>query len=169
VSGECAICGGLHDEADCPRETAATTPAPHGGRTLTSEEVSFCDSLGLEVGFDDDNPELHQFTHICWPYAAYEGSLCDTNRLWFHGGRFGSLRNPAAIDCVACLEKLQQLRGASPVLLNVIGRLAEAVETLSAVANAGDLTYERAARARDEARHARNAEAYSARHGKRSD
>ncbi len=105
---------------------------------LTSEEMAFCVRAGLELGFDDDDETKHQYVHLCWPYAAYEGTLCKSDRLWFHGG-FGKERT---VDCAACLEELRRWMdreedGAVAVLLTALGRLAEAAEclrTLSGVA-----------------------------------
>ena len=120
------------------RDTVPSTVGPVL-RPLTPVERALCVRLGLEIGFDDDDESKHQFRHICWPYAAYEGPLCRSQRLWFHGGRFSSrpsLTTNEDVDCVGCLTRLAQVGELDPVLLDVIGRLAEAVDTLTGVETA---------------------------------
>jgi hypothetical protein len=106
-------------------------------RPLTAAESEFCHRLGLEIGFDDDDEDKHQFVHVCWPYDAYEGALCGSPRLWFHGGPFSnrpSLTGHEDIDCKGCLTQLARLRDANPQLLTIIGRLTDATSTLGTVA-----------------------------------
>ncbi len=109
-------------------------------RTLTAEERAWCAALGLETGIDDDDEDKHQFQHICWPYAAYEGTLCHSPRLWGHGNRFSADPSPYAradeVDCPACFTALDLLRSVDPVLLAVIARLTDAVDSLTEVETA---------------------------------
>lgn len=101
-------------------------------RLLTPAEVVLCVKLGLEYGHDVDTTP-HQFTHVCWPYAAYEGSLCASPHLWGHAGLIAEVR-PLKIDCDECLSALEQLHnGGATTLLAIIGKLAHAVRTLSGI------------------------------------
>ena len=154
-----------------------------------SDRALLIELLRLEIGFDDDDESKHQFAHLCWPYAAYEGALCGSDRLWFHGGP--ATAELLRIDCVVCIERIAQIQHENEQLLHIIGRLAEAVDTLSAVKEAasgrvdavsrtpeylaavkhgyretslGDL---RTALAADLARHAKNATEFAARKAKR--
>jgi hypothetical protein len=100
--------------------------------------------MGLESGFDDDDEELHQYVHICWPYASKVGALCDTKRLWFHGGPIvtgvvlGTEAAPRVlVDCTGCFAELELLmrtvpREDWPI---VIKRLTDAVDSLTRVRN----------------------------------
>ena len=135
-------------------------------RLLTADEIALASQLGLEFGVDgDDRAEQHH--HICWPYAAYTGALCDSPHLWFHAG----LVEPAAaarfsVSCEPCFVHLDQLRDLKPILKDVIGRLAEAVNTATPVllaAHTGSPELVTEALAANLARHARLAEALAAR------
>jgi hypothetical protein len=57
VSGECAICGDLYDEADCPRETAATPFDEHDAfEKLAEQLIYFHDALRkIATPLSDDN------------------------------------------------------------------------------------------------------------------
>lgn len=57
----------------------------------------------LEIGFDDDDEDKHQFKHVCWPYP--KGALCGSKRLWFQGGALGDYD----IDCPNCLRLLREI------------------------------------------------------------
>jgi hypothetical protein len=111
-------------------------PAPDPEqRLLTAEEIAFCTRLNLEYGFDDDDESKWQFTHVCWPYVAYQGALCGSERLWFHGGLVA--RRPTTVfDCLECLAALKQLASADAKLLDVIEHLAEAVVVLQGIEQA---------------------------------
>jgi len=92
--------------------------------TLSDEEREFCQSVGLVAGYDDDDPDKHQFVHLCWPYQSGGGTLCESPRLWFRAGA------PEIIDCEQCLKRLPMLRGYPLELLKICGRLARRVELL---------------------------------------
>lgn len=111
------------------------TTAPRA-RPLTADEREFCVRLGLEIGVDDDDLSKHQFRHVCWPYSAYEGPLCGSPRLWLQGRLSSDAGVREDVDCEGCLAQLDRLRAADPTLLAVVGRLAEAVHTLTDVAEA---------------------------------
>jgi len=79
-------------------------------RMLTFEELVFCNDRKLEIGFDDDGKDKHQFHHICWPYdeGRGKGALCGSSRLWGQGGPFEN--RSFWIDCLACLKRLDAMR-----------------------------------------------------------
>lgn len=109
---------------------------------LSTEDIAFCAALGLEKGYDDDAEDKHQYTHICWPYDTWEGTLCQSDRLWGHAG---VINEKSEIDCAACVEHLCTLRyncilHTTPMkeLFAAFGKLAGAVDTLSVVRNAAN-------------------------------
>jgi hypothetical protein len=57
-------------------------------------------AAGYQIGFDDDDPDKHQFVHICEKYPGK--ALCNSSRLWFHGETMNA-RNIAEVDCPECL------------------------------------------------------------------
>jgi hypothetical protein len=106
-------------------------PHPH---VLSDEEVAFCVRTGLDLGHDVDDGR-HQYTHLCWPYQAYEGALCGSVRLWGHMG--SPCSRSRTIDCISCLKELngwmasEKAGSEAALLLVIIGRLAEAAECLT--------------------------------------
>jgi hypothetical protein len=132
-------------------------------------EFEFASRLGLEIGYDDDDETKHQYAHLCWNYASYAGALCKSDRLW---GQPGIVLEKSEIDCVPCLKALHRLRKADLTLLDVIGKLSEAVRTLRAVEDVASGIYcttgqgipremlhsLREALDADQARHAKNAD-----------
>jgi hypothetical protein len=105
---------------------------------LSDEERAFCVRLGLEHGVDDDDLQLHQGAHICWPYESGRGALCKTSRLWGHTGPLGLARDGSLwqIDCAACATRLRELMpiaGLASDLLDALGGLAGACQGLSEV------------------------------------
>lgn len=57
---------------------------------------------GFDIGFDDDDPDKHQFVHICHRHPGK--ALCGSPRLWFHGGPDEFAR----VDCQECIEQLRK-------------------------------------------------------------
>lgn len=125
---ECLICKmrdedkepcahGLPKKALCMQCIAARFEGMPG-RILTDEEAAFCTQYGLEHGFDDDNPELVQYSHICWPYLTRGGALCGSPRLWFSGGGWRGTRGDGQtrvpyddfVACEACFVELAKLQ-----------------------------------------------------------
>ncbi len=107
---------------------------------LTDQERAFAARLGLEHGIDDDDEDLHQGTHVCWPYESGRGALCKTSRLWGHTGPLGTERKAESslwqVDCEACATRLRELmRDVGPVadLLDALGGLAGACQGLTQV------------------------------------
>ncbi len=94
---------------------------------LTDEERAFAARLGLEHGVDDDNEELHQGTHVCWPYESHRGALCKTDRLWGHDGPGwdGKFRE---VDCAACAARLREI-------MRDVGSVADLLDAFSGLAS----------------------------------
>jgi predicted Zn-ribbon and HTH transcriptional regulator len=118
-----------------------TLPPPDRIDLLTAEERAFAARLGLEHGVDDDDEDLHQGTHVCWPYESGRGALCKTSRLWGHTGPIGPARegNLWQVDCEACAARLREImRDVGPVadLLDALAGLAGACQGLSLVSAA---------------------------------
>ena len=75
---------------------------------LDEVDLRIIEANQLVIGFDDDDPDKHQFVHICRPYRC--GPLCGSKRLWFTE-RFSSPpteEETSRIDCVECVKKLRQ-------------------------------------------------------------
>jgi len=99
-------------------------------RSLRPKEVELCRRLGIELGFDDDDPDQHQYRHLVWR-GMRTRALCKGSRLWFHGA-IGETEAPL-IDCDECLGQWQVLAAshedAKPAwtqveLFDVVERLA---------------------------------------------
>jgi len=94
------------------------------GRAPTEDEIRFLDEVGLDIGFDDDDKDKHQFCHICWPVQLNFGALCGSDRLWFQGAHAD---DGYVVDCEKCWAQLLRLQTMDPVLLHAIGTLAKTV------------------------------------------
>lgn len=99
---------------------------------LTSEEMKFCESLGLDVGFDDDDETKHQWCHVCWPYESHEGALCRSKRLWFQGNALDV--DITRIDCIECMKEVRRLRAVQePALFAALGKTVAMNRALNVV------------------------------------
>lgn len=58
---------------------------------LTREQRRWCVERQIGLGFDDDDPDLHQFSHLVEPTGErasgfeVQVALCRSPRLWFSG------------------------------------------------------------------------------------
>jgi len=119
-------------------DTTTTTTTVEKTSIVSVDDLAFAMTLGLEVGADDDDEDKHQHHHFAWPYASYEGALCGSPRLWFHGGPVADLATSTnygtLVDCDACVKKLRELRAKMPpVAVLVIAKLAKSVQLLTHV------------------------------------
>jgi len=86
------------------------------GRSLTEEELKFCEEYGLNKGFDDDDFGTEQYNHICWPYFTDGGAICKSERLWFSGHALGT----KPVECDECITRLGELMKGDRTLLQLI-------------------------------------------------
>jgi len=91
---------------------------------LTEEQQRWCTQENLGAGFDDDDPNLEQFYHVCETTPDDRvRAICDSPRLWCGQGRGhvwpaleeadpSDLRQQrsdlwARITCEACVARLR--------------------------------------------------------------
>lgn len=104
---------------------------------MTNEEIELIKLKCFEIGYDDDDPALTQFCHLCWPYQSYQGAICGSKRLWFLGNfNYDQLETEVnKITCEKCLIELKKIANV-PQLLLIIGNLSrwtDATEKLEEV------------------------------------
>jgi len=135
---ECLICRSNNEHAEqCPHGlvkkalcVACIAARYEGlpGRILTEDEAAFCTRYGFSHGYDDDNPELEQYSHICWPYLTRGGAICGSPRLWHSGEGWGRLRldgktrvpHDDFVSCDACIAELGKLQAGDHKLLELV-------------------------------------------------
>jgi hypothetical protein len=85
---------------------------------LTEEQRAWCAEHNLGVGFDDDNPALVQFCHVCETTGeepctddlahmrSITQTICCSPRLWFGEGK-GYIWSPRdSVTCEQCIRIL---------------------------------------------------------------
>jgi len=105
-----------HDTPEKYRRLAAWQPE---GLYLTEEQQHWCKEHDLGIGFDDDNPKLNQFCHVCETLRSEDPdthrrngdghiALCRSPRLWFGQGRGYRWIHRDCITCARCIVILAE-------------------------------------------------------------
>jgi len=81
---------------------------------LSNEQRVFARAKGFDLGFDDDDEDKDQFSHVCYPYngphfTEPHGALCRTPRLWFQGICAWRDHPDDAVDCENCAATLLRM------------------------------------------------------------